>query len=301
MRDSVFGMNKVEVRMNGMSDELIIYPVSDVHRDTGLCDVDRWRGFLKKAEEEIKSGKNVLFLGVGDWNDFSAWGDRKKIRNASMHESTIARLDGAALRDCQQMVDELSFTKGHWGGIIQGNHRWDFTYAAGLAGKSSDDYYAEQLGAKMLGDAGYVRLIARYPNTRKTMTIDILLYHGRAGGKLAGSTINQIEDLTSVFPACDLYICGHDHRKVAVPLSTLWVDKACSQGMKLKQKRQWLIRSGSFLRGYMDGESSYIVSKMLRPTDLGIVKIKCKISRCLSGNEDGTRDDRCVSDIHVEY
>lgn len=299
MRDSVFNMHMEKIKLNGAHDELIIYPVSDVHRDTPLCDTERWKKFLSKAKQEIDEGKNVRFIGIGDWNDFAAWGDRKKIRNASLHESTIQRLDDAALKDCQRMMDELAFTKGRWLGLIQGNHRWEFTYVSGLEGKSSDDYYAEQLGTKNLGDAGYVRVGLQAAGNKRT-SLDILLYHGRAGGKLAGSTINQMEDLTSVFPACDIYLSGHDHRKVAVPLSTLWVGDCCSQGLKLKQKRQWLIRSGSFLRGYVDGESSYIVSKMLRPTDLGIVKIKAKISRQTS-KVNGVVDDRVVPDVHVEY
>lgn len=237
-----------------------------------------------------------MFIGLGDWNEFAAWGDRRKIRNASLHESTIMELDHSALRHCRDMTDELAFTKGKWAGLVQGNHRWDFSLQPGMEGMSSDDYYAEQLGTRNLGDVAYIRISVSFGNTNKRKQIDVAIFHGKAGGKLAGTTINQVDDLRRVFPGADVYIMGHDHRKVAVPMTTLWAERQVRGKMKLKQKRQWLMRSGSFLRGYIDGEASYIVGKILAPTDLGIVKIKCGFTRVRDGNEESI-----CNDIHVEY
>jgi len=297
MKESVFNMHHVDIQLNSLNDKFVIYPVSDVHRETPLCDVDRWKGFLAHTKQEIADGQQTYFIGIGDWNDFAAWGDRKKLRNASLHESTIIRLDEGALRDQQSIVDELAFTKDRWVGMIQGNHRWEYTLLPDMEGMSSEDYYAEQLNTRNLGDAAYIRLSVSF-KTKPSMSrkIDIVTYHGKAGGKLAGTTINQVDDLKRVFPEADIYITGHDHRKVAVPTTTLWASSQKKGNMKLTQKRQWLMRSGSFLRGYVEGESSYIVRKMLAPTDLGVVKIKCGFKR---DQRDG--DDRTVNDIHVEY
>ena len=296
MQEMTFNM--VEHRINSTPDNpLIIYPIGDIHRETDNCDVERWKYFLKRLRKDVDDGKNVRLIGMGDFNDFAAWGDRKKIRNANMHESTIAELDRAAMRHCRELADELAFTKGLWLGLVQGNHRWDFTFESGVQGQSSDDYYAERFGCPNLGAMGYIRLgIFVRKNSRSCVRCDIVIHHGRAGGKLAGTTINQIDDMRVVFPDADIYIMGHDHRKVAVPVTSLQAMTGRNHEMYLRQHRQWLMRSGSFLRGYVPGKSSYIVRSILRPTDLGVVKIKHGYKRHYEGGV-----DRVTNDIHVEY
>ena len=97
-----------------------------------------------------------------------------------------------------------------------------------------------------------------------------------------------------IFPTADLYIMGHDHRKGAVPTSTLEVVTGARGKLITKQKRQWLCRSGSFLRGYVENEPSYVAGALMRPTDLGTIRIEVKVTRETRG---GT--DLMAKDIHV--
>jgi len=254
--------------------------------------MDRWKAFIKYAKKELKP--STVFIGTGDWNDFAAWGDRNKIKNSNLHESTIEALDRTAMGHCKEMLDDLWFAKDNFAAIIQGNHRWDFTFGA-LAGECSDDHYADKLNCENLGDLGYLRIHVKYKNTNKTHNIDVVMHHGKAGGKLAGSTINQVEDMRAVFPNADIYVMGHDHRKVAVPVTSLNVVSG-RKGLALKQKRQWLTRSGAFLRGYVPNSPKYIIKKILRPTDLGIIKMICGANRDCSGGK-----DILTYDIHTYY
>ena len=293
MKESVFTTHVIDITLKGLKDRLTIRPFGDVHRDTPNCDLDRWKEWLKCVKKN--HNENTWYLSSGDLLDFMSWSERKKIRNASLHESTISRLDAAALNDCTSMLDDLWFAKDKFIGFVQGNHTWEFT-DGDLAGKSADQYFAERMNSRWLGDLAYIRLRIGFKNTSKKAKIDIVCCHGKAGGKLAGSTVNQLDDLRVIFPNADMYVMGHDHRKVAVPVTSLHATHATKNGLRIKEKRQWLIRSGSFLRGYVPNQAGYIVKALLRPTDLGVPEIKCGFKRDCSG---GT--DVITNDIKVEY
>jgi hypothetical protein len=105
-----------------------------------------------------------------------------------------------------------------------------------------------------------------------------------------GTSINQVDDLTRIFPIADLYIEGHDHQRGAWPKSVLL---PTNRGGDIKQKRQFLCRSGSFKKGYCEGVSGYEVGRLLRPSDLGAVVFKISVHR------DQRETDRLILDIQA--
>jgi hypothetical protein len=120
--------------------------------------------------------------------------------------------------------------------------------------------------------------------------IYIVACHGRAGGKLAGSSINQVEDLKKIFPIADIYIMGHDHQRGAWPTSILLPG---DQGTGIKQKRQFLARSGSFKKGYTSGVASYEVGSLYRPSDMGAVQFSISLHR----QKEKNGYERIITDI----
>ncbi len=261
---AVFNTHRIQVDLPSWQTEIIIQPFGDVHRHEPGCDEPRWHRFLKWARENHTP--HTYYIGMGDTEGFMSKSERKKVRDADLHDSTVAALDGLADTWHNRMLGELEFMRGNLLGLVQGNHDW--TYENGQTGTQR---LAEALGCKWLGGVGYVRMSVTFGNTGTRQSIDIVAVHGRAGGKLSGTSINQVEDLTLIFPDADIYIAGHDHRRYAVPRSVLHITSA-KDGLEVQQKRQWLCRSGSFLKGYVEGESSYIVSRYMRPCDLGVIR-----------------------------
>ena len=81
---------------------------------------------------------------------------------------------------------------------------------------------------------------------------------------------------------------GHDHHKGAISQTRLTMQLG-----RVKQKRQWFGRTGSFLKGWVANEPSYVVGAMYSPTDLGTIKFECNIYRSRANG-----DDTYLKDVH---
>ena len=127
------------------------------------------------------------------------------------------------------------------------------------------------------------------------MAVHFVLCHGRAGGKTFGITINQVGDLKQLFPVADVFCMAHDHQRTAHPVSVLVPMRKKEGGYIIKQKRQFLCRSGSFVKAYQDGSDSYEVFRLYKPSDLGALKLTINIHRDYKDDV-----DRNIVDIHAE-
>lgn len=197
-------------------------------------------------------------------------------------------LDEIVLRNNRQFAEEISFMRGKLIGLLDGNHNWVFRN-----GKTATEDLCERLGCAYLGWLAHVTMhvnpLTEEGNSRGTsINVYIIPCHGKAGGKLMGTTVNQVNDLTKIFPVADIYIMGHDHQRYVLPASVLIPGV---KGAGIKQKRQLFARSGCFKKGYMEGVSGYEVGRLLRPNDLGVVTFK------LSFHRDKRETDRIVTDI----
>lgn len=66
---------------------------------------------------------------------------------------------------------------------------------------------------------------------------------------------------------------GHDHKKPITFLDKLRL-KGQGNSLRLRERKILLARTGAFLRGYVDGQKSYIVDAGMKPTSIGVVKIE---------------------------
>ena len=103
-------------------DRITIVPFGDVHRSTKRCSEAKWKEFLYNMESRIALGENLYLLGMGDYDDFMSAGERIKIQNADLHETTEEKIDEVLDRHVNILVRELEFAKGRIIGLIEGNH-----------------------------------------------------------------------------------------------------------------------------------------------------------------------------------
>lgn len=281
-RKQRFEVVRHNITIPSLSTRIKLVPFSDVHRHHPACDVDRWKAFLERCQAD--DDEYTLYLSLGDLDDMCSDSERKILNDDDLHESTKYNLDQFIRRQTLDLADEIGFMKGRLIGMVSGNHLWDFS-----DGTTTTDLLCERLKTKWLGSLAFIRISVKVENRGGRYAVDIVAAHGKAGGKLVGTSINQVKDLKEIFPSADCYLQGHDHQKGAWPITCLEV----TQLMTVKQKRQWLVRTGSFLRGYVPGCDSYVVSRLYRPTDLGVVRGEIEFRRDKDGGKDGV-----VKDIH---
>lgn len=283
MSERVYKVISKTINLENYSDKIKIWLFGDIHRFTKSCDVERWKKFLSDSRKE--HDKNTYYLGLGDYDDFASTTEQKVIKS-ELHAQTLVDFGDIVKKRNRALAMEMSHMKGQILGLIDGNHGWKFE-----DGTTGTEDLANRLGTEFLGWLCHFTLRILTPRGQAA-NVHIIACHGKSGGgKTAGLTINQVDDLKNVFPVADIYVLGHDHQRAARPVSILIPASNNNGEIFIKQKRQFLCRSGSFKKAYIADTSSYEVGKLLRPSDLGALLIEISLHRdCKDG-------DRTVVDM----
>ena len=219
---------------------------------------------------------------MGDYDDLASMSERKALNSCDLHEATLDTFDKVYLERTMKIANELSFMRGKLIGLLEGNHYGVFTN-----GMTTTQKLCEVLGCKYLGCSAFIRLAFR--DGKRASSVDIWANHGAGASRTIGSSISSVEKMEQVAEA-DIYLSGHDHRKYAALKAKLRLGTG-NGGIRLNQRQILLGRTGSFLKGYVEGEPSYIARRSLPPTDLGVIEIELKLHR---KRTDG------VEDFHVD-
>jgi len=237
-----------------------LWVFGDIHRDAVSCDEKRWKWFLSKAQKD--DPKYTYYLGMGDYHDFASAREQQKLTRDQLHETTMETLDDLVEKRNRKFAEEIKQMRGKLVGLVDGNHNWRFPN-----GVTASEDLANRMGCAHLGWLSHITIQFKFGT--KKQNIYIVACHGRAGGKRIGTSINQVEDMKTIFPIADIYVMGHNHDRGAWPIDVLYP----TQKGEIKQKRQFLCRSGSFKKAYENGKNAYEVGRLLRPADLGALKL----------------------------
>lgn len=250
-----------------------------MHRFADNCEVERWHRWIDDCKR-LQKKENVLYFGMGDYDDAFSRGERKALLSAMLHDTSMRSLDDLKQKHTDDYIKELAFMKGNLIGMIEGNHHYTF-----LSGITGTQKMCEALETKYLGEMAVVRVtfVDKTRSTRRAC-IDITAHHGRGGGRRPGSSVNKVEDLMQVVEA-DVYLMGHDHQKWIVDKARLKPTHSKS-GFHIKQRDVILARTGSYQLGYVDGQSNYPISLAAAPAKLGGVQIKVDIERSCKDRKD---------------
>lgn len=264
--------------------KLVIF--GDVHRDAPLHAKSEWQDFLAYS----KGLKNAHFLGMGDYIDSASTSERECLANAHLHESTKGDLSNLARAKVGLLEKELSFMKGKLIGLVNGNHFFQFE-----DGTNTDNKLCDRLGCKYLGVSAFIRITFEYGISQR-IPFDIWVHHGAGGARLPGGSINRVDQMRE-FADADCFIMGHDHKRGVVPASPRFsLGHDAKLGLKLNSRQAYLVRSGSFLHSYSDGEASYNVDSARGPCSVGHVELEMTL-RCRGGREESKRLELAVRGI----
>lgn len=270
---------RIKVPRAGVPMRLVFF--GDVHRDAPLHAKEKWQEFLRYG----RTLKNAWFIGMGDYLDSTSTSERECLGNSHYHETMKHDLAQIAVAKVALMAKELDFMRGRLIGLLNGNHYFQFE-----SGINSDQKLCEKLGCKYLGVSSFIRLT--FAHCGLEQTFDLWLHHGAGGARLPGGSINRVDQMREAAEA-DVYAMGHDHKRSVTPANPklhLVCHRATST-LTLREKQQWLLRTGSFLKAYEDGEVSYNADAARGPCSLGHVELECVFINTSAENKNVRRLD----------
>ena len=281
--ETIYRVVEKTITLDSFDDYIYLWLWGDVHRDAKSCDVDRWKLFLTKARKD--DPEKTWYIGLGDYHDFASDREQKKLlkEGYALHETTLDTIHELVEKRNRAFASEIKQMNGRLLGLLDGNHNWTFPN-----GVTASEDLANRMGCDHLGWICYFTIRIKIKNSNKAHNVDIVACHGRGGGKRAGASVNQVEDLKGIFPLADIYVMGHDHQLWVRPQDVLYKP----HGFKgIKQKTQYLCRSGSFKKAYMPDKATYEVSGLFKPATLGALKLRLGITRVQINGKDKLRPD----------
>jgi hypothetical protein len=171
-------------------------------------------------------------------------------------------MDRDAHRGVKLLHEELKMFIPNWIGMMGGNHYWTFG-----DGSTSDNELARLLKTRFLGVKTMLKLKFVDAGHRRGY-VEICAHHGTSAPRTTAASMAAVVRMTEGAEA-DIFLQGHDHRRFFFPGQT----KMQLEGdVYLKDRTLWFGRTGSFLRGYVPNEVSYVTDRDLPPNQLGVIR-----------------------------
>ena len=239
----------------------------DVHRDSPTCAEGKWNDFLAYSRRQ----KNAWFFGMGDYLDSTSASERNAWAMAclQLHETKKDDVEKHEVTKCAKFAKEIEFMKGRLIGLLGGNHYFQFQN-----GTNTDHKICERMDCKFMGVSSFTRLTLDCYGRRHTL--DIWAHHGLGGARLVGGSINRVDQMREHAEA-DIYAMGHDHGRMAIPAKPRMLLSSHGTELHLRERQQWLLRTGSFLASYVEGVPSYNVDAGRGPSSLGHVELEITV------------------------
>ena len=255
----------IKVPITSIIDDVRIIPFGDVHKDSALHNESAWKYFL--ADQKKKMTSNTFFIGMGDYNDFASESEQEYLnKGTKLHQDTKEMFSLTVEENIRKFCDDISFMKGRILGMLDGNHNWTFSN-----GETATQNMCNRLNTECFGWICYLHLV--FNVSGKLYAVDMVLCHGKAGGKTAGVTFNQVDELRKVFPSASVYVMNHDHSTGAKKEQVLVWN---THKNRIEDLTQHLCRGGCFLLTYKDGSRSYGIRRLYKPSVIGAIEINIK-------------------------
>lgn len=258
--DGIFKAPKFEITFACWNKPIYFVPLGDIHFDSYNHDRFKLIEYFQKFKE-----LDAHILLKGDTFDGMSTSERSVYRDA-LHESTNFNIEMMYRTYVEEFAELITkyVPKDNILGVEGGNHYFKFE-----DGSTSDNYLSFLLEAKYLGVCSLSSLMLKHKSSSNSYRVIIYSHHGKGTGGTPGGSINAINKVTTGFEA-DIYIMGHDHQEAAFSRNRLKIGHTG----ELQNKKYFLIRSGSFLKGYVENRQSYVVDGAYSPASLGCPIIK---------------------------
>jgi len=264
---------------SSQADTFKIVYLSDLHLLAKACAEHD----LIRQRDEILNDPNTFWIGGGDYGEFIGFGDTKRFDPDAVDEKVsvadLARLGKVTYERVRDLFEPI---KHKCLGLVVGNH--EKQYMRRLQQEDLHGWLCTELGAPDLGycclmDLVFCRvtgtftpaLMPKLPSRRgknrhsESNSFRVFCHHGAGAAQTKGGKINRLVKFMRTFDA-DIFFMGHVHDQMGARIQVLTADAKCE---KLQNREKIGVISGSYLKTYAQGVTSYGEQKGYEPTTLG--------------------------------
>lgn len=244
----------MEASYREIGSEIVLAPFGDVQVGAPYAK-ETCKRYIDKAMEA-----GAKFIGMGDYVDVTNPSSRRALRSIRMADT----LESALREKAEEHVEEfLELVKGtEWIGLLSGHHYFDFE-----DGTTSDSRIARALRTEFWKGSVWLKL----GRTRIMDDFTVLAFHGDGSSGAPSGALRKLESVASGFEA-DICLMGHHHKLAVSKRDRLWHD-----GSEVRHTTQTLVCTGSYVKGYVEGQETYVERKMMVPVTLGGALIYVKL------------------------
>ena len=270
------------------SDTFKLVYFSDIHLLAKACAEKE----VLRTQQEILNDPFTFWIGGGDYAEFIGFGDTKRFDPDAVSERvTVKDLGRLGKVSYEQVRDLFAPIRSKCLGLIVGNH--EKQYMRRLQQEDLHGWLCTELGVADLGyscfmDVVFVRvtgtgkvvtptLCTSAPGRGKTHsdkseTFRVWCHHGAGAAQTKGGKINRLVSFMRNFDA-DIFFMGHVHDQMGARLQVLEANADCT---KLTNRTKIGVVSGSYLKTYAQGVTSYWEQKGYEPTTLGAAHVQIR-------------------------
>lgn len=242
--------------------------MSDIHLGAAGCDIPK----LEETINYIKESPNRYWIGVGDYCECINISDPRFDPYSIDPRYNIPMLSRLIKTQTSDILSYLTPIKDRCLGLFTGNHEETIRlrYHHDVLYEMAEKWDMRGIN---VGYDGFIRLrFIRNKSTGSPASSHVFVIyasHGFGSSRTSGPKVNRLENVAHSFDA-DIIILAHEHKKVIAPPI---IKLGLTERGDLVQRKQIAVMSGSFLKSYVQGATSYSEKAGYPPSDLGTVKI----------------------------
>lgn len=256
-----------------------IYGIADIHYGNRGSHMEM---FLKDVQK-IKNDPHAFWIGGGDYADYVGLGDKRFDPRVLADDMIIDDLGALGYVLTRRIRDFFEPIKHKCLGLVFGNH--EDKYQKTNQQMQLHQWLCTELGVKNLGYCALLDVVfarasrtngavleqkARHTNSvREAFTKRFFVHHGAGGATTPGGKMNRLIKFMNAFDA-DIYMVGHVHDKIARRFPMLSASPTCNE---IREKNKVGFVTGSYLKTYTEGMTSYGEVKGYDPVPLGALSV----------------------------
>lgn len=262
------------------TDEFTLWNLSDIHWMSKACAENDVRADIQRIADD----PYAFWIGGGDYVEFIGRMDKRFDPDSVASWVSVKDLGDLGEIGMRAIGKLLKPIKHKCLGLLIGNHEKQYqlkTEHEGLHWSLCKELGAADLRYCALFDVIFVRdpkarkpkLVAESPGSAFSRTsFRIFAHHGAGFATTPGGKLNRLIQFMQSFDA-DIYFCGHVHDQTGRREPRIGANAACD---KLEARQRLGVISGSYLKTYAQGTTTYGEQRGYRPTCLGAAWVSIK-------------------------